>query len=1086
MPAFENPQAILSPKRKSDVHDPNFADRKRQALDDHTSRTETGGQSTREQYWMVQWRNPQYKKHKTWDGDGVLVVNGNRCILHDTDGKPFASGKPNDIEGLHKIVEGTNFTVGSKELEIDHAIQRSDFLSGSCFGKGTFSSSSVPISSGASSKQFIPLRPKALNSFRSPTIASDKPSGKSSIQLEPVNLLSAGGKPASQMQVQESYWTTNWRKPQQKKHKTWDGDAFIMLQGDTFTFVSESGVILGNKKWDGLPLYSGYSTCIGGREIELDSQISKFEFPTITGLSVEPDLEAEPSSPLMPPEQSSFLLQARHKNDGNDAKDASTSSLRKFIPPTSFYGQPPPKPKSRGPLHDPSAEGAVVMKAPTKEQASKFNKKNLPVVAVVIDPILARRLRPYQIEGVRFLYECVMGLRKHEGQGCILADEMGMGKTLQTITLCWTLLKQNPYAGAGPVVGKILIVCPVTLISNWKNEFHKWLGKDRIGIFAGDKDKNMIKQFINSKIHQVLIIGYERLRTIITDLAYCNPPIGLIICDEGHRLKSANNKTSTMFEALRTPRRIILSGTPIQNDLGEFHAMADFCNPGLLDDYNTFRRVYETPILKSRAPGCSAKEIEIGESRSAQLAAVARSFVLRRDASILKQYLPPKHEYVVFVTPTRLQLSIFQKILTAEKLDNLVRKSTAESLALINILTKISNSPILLKATIDRAKNRSGQNGDKIKYYAVEEALKLLPERAHVEDVSLSGKLTALANLLRSLYKNTEEKCIIVSHYTSTLNIIEAFCKKKSYTYHRLDGQTPAPKRQEYVNEFNKSPQSKRFLFLLSSKAGGVGLNLIGASRLCLIDSDWNPSHDLQSMARIHRDGQKRPVFIYRFLTAGTIDEKIYQRQVTKLGLSDSLMGNGPSESNSDSFTRKDLRDIFTIHPHTACNTHDLLECSCCDFKESTVLSSLNDLGEELDDDNDTGGGQTSFVVASQVKPEQIEKLDRSYIKQRKAQLAALGQWTHVNCLKRDARDRVQDEILADLLYTHEVQQKPASPKQSRLDTFLEAVDLENVLTADAPPLTVDRVPGGTVCFLFERSSKSILEDIEKSGDDEE
>lgn len=110
----------------------------------------------------------------------------------------------------------------------------------------------------------------------------------------------------------------------------------------------------------------------------------------------------------------------------------------------------------------------------------------------------------------------------------------------------------------------------------------------------------------------------------------------------------------------------------------------------------------------------------------------------------------------------------------------------------------------------------------------------------------------------------------------------------------------------------------------------------------------------------------------------------------------------------------------------------------------------------------------------------------RQYIKQRKAQLAALGQWTHVNCLKRDARDRVQDEILADLLYTHEVQQKPASPKQSRLDTFLEAVDLENVLTADAPPLTVDRVPGGTVCFLFERSSKSILEDIEKSGDDEE
>ncbi|TFY64805.1 hypothetical protein EVJ58_g2377 [Rhodofomes roseus] len=676
-------------------------------------------------------------------------------------------------------------------------------------------------------------------------------------------------------------------------------------------------------------------------------------------------------------------------------------------------------------------------------------------------------------EGVKFLYECVMGLRKHEGQGSILADEMGMGKTLQTIALCWTLLKQNPYAGAGPVVGKILIVCPVTLINNWKNEFHKWCGRvDCAGKGQGRRDgggqgqgldqafcefedtpgvDHWLRTPADGDVSRRLLLLCEVVLTgrgNSSDLAYCNPPIGLIICDEGHRLKSANNKTSTMFEALRTPRRIILSGTPIQNDLGEFHAMADFCNPGLLDDYNTFRRVYETPILKSRAPGCSAKETELGEARSAQLSAIARSFVLRREATILKKYLPPKHEYVVFVTPTKLQLAIFNKILSADKLDNLVRNSTAESLALINMLTKISNSPILLKATLDQAKNKAG-NGDAIKMKAIEEAVTLLPNKARVEDVSLSGKLTALATLLRVLRERTDEKCIIVSHYTSTLNIVEAFCRSKNYSYNRLDGQTPPPKRQEYVNEFNKAPQAKRFL----------------------IDSDWNPSHDLQSMARIHRDGQKRPVFIYRFLTAGAID---------------ALMGNGAESSKSDSFTRKDLQDIFTIYPHTACHTHDLLECPCESSGGKINVSADEDRGEATDGESDEEEQHMQFMAASQVRPEQMNKPDKAYLKQKKAQLAALGEWTHIHCLRRNARELIQDDVLSEMLYSKPSNAKPGSTaSQSRLERILEAVDLETVLAESGPDPTVDEVPGGTVSFLFERGSKALVDEDEEQPDDD-
>ncbi|KAF7362053.1 hypothetical protein MVEN_00550700 [Mycena venus] len=902
MPAFQ------TLKRKSD-HDQSDQDasRKRIALD------------TEEHYWVVQWRNYQAKKHKTWDGDGVLVVAGSTSTLYDSEGKTLGSGKRDP-----PYHEGRNTSVGGKDIELDRAITREEFLAGTCFGDSASYSSMQTASTSrptALSKQFVPL--KINPSAPSHAQASTSGSERKIVPLQPVDLLSTINNkspkkalPSIKAEARDSYWTANWRKPgQNKKHKTWDGDAFVSNVGGKLTMITEEGKIMGTTPWKGDNLYGGYHVYIGGKEVELDCEVTLEDLPSVAG--GHGDDKAAPAV----------------ENSANISIGSPLPGAKSFVAPTSFYGpQVPSKPKPKGPLHDPTAEGAVVMKAPTKDHIKRFNKKDLPIVDVVLDPIIASRLRAHQISaGVKFMYECVMGLRKHEGQGCILADEMGLGKTLQTVTLIWTLLKQNPYAGAGPIVGKVLIVCPVSLVNNWKVEFHKWLGRDRLGVVTGDKDKNAIKTFQHAD-----------------QLAYCVPPIGLIVCDEGHRLKSANNKTTTMFEALRTTRRVILSGTPIQNDLGEFHAMADFCNPRLLDDYVTFRRVYETPILKSRAPDSTAKEREVGEARAAQL-------------------------------------SIFSKILNPSKLDDLAQSSTAESLALIGMLTKVSNSPILLKATVDKVKADGSDVRNAIKRAGVDDALKLLPENAQIEDMSLSGKLTALSKLLKAIYQwqDTEEKCVLVSHYTSTLNILEAFCKKKNYSFYRLDGQTPAAKRQEYVNSFNKSTQRSSFIFLLSSKAGGVGINLIGGSRLCLIDSDWNPSHDLQSMARCHRDGQKRPVYIYRFLTAGAIDEKIYQRQVTKLGLSNSLMGSSASSasSKSDSFSRKDLRDIFRIHLDTACNTHDLLECPC----DGTIAVNTREEGDDVSmqsdsEDSDSEVEKKGFVNASQIQPEEINKMDKAVV----------------------------------------------------------------------------------------------------------
>ncbi|KZT19708.1 hypothetical protein NEOLEDRAFT_936097 [Neolentinus lepideus HHB14362 ss-1] len=1059
MPTFQSPAA--GQKRKSNASDFNALSVKKQALGNHSSSVGT--------CWMVQWRIPQQKKHKTWDGDAVLVVDRGRAAMHNLEGKVIATGKVDE-----SVEEGKEFHLGGKDLEIDHSIPWSEYQSGTCFGAGASSSSHI-TASYIPPKETKPFRPVVLNPTRASSAYKVPPAQtpvRQIIELESVNLLAEKNSAAPR---RETYWTANWRKHQQKKHKTWDGDAFIMCKADKLTLISESGKILGTKKCADA-LSSGYHTFIGSREVELDAEIPFSQMPAVTGHAEELaiDLEWDPSATFSGSLPPSSILESTPTKISSPAIDNSASATKKYVAPANFYAKPSAKPKQHGPLHDPDGEDAVVMKAPTPEHAAKFNKKNLPIVPVVIDPILVRRLRPHQREGVKFMYECVMGLRKHEGQGCILADEMGLGKTLQTITLVWTLLKQNPYAGKGPVVGKVLIVCPVSLVNNWKMEFHKWLGKDRVGVFVGDKGQSHIKQFINSKIHQVLVIGYEKLRSVIDSLSYCQPPIGLIICDEGHRLKSSDNKTSKMFQALKTPRRVILSGTPVQNDLGEFHSMADFCNPGLLDDYKAFRRVYEQPILKSRAPDCTSKEAELGQARQTQLMTISKSFVLRREAAILGNYLPPKFEYVVFVTPTSLQLSMFSKVLNKDKLDNLIGGSTAESLALINLLTKISNSPLLLKAQADKgsAMTKAG---------SIQEALKLLPEKLRVEDVSLSGKLTALANLLRSLRKTTSEKCVIVSHYTSTLNLVEAFCKKNFYTYHRLDGQTPPTKRQEYVNDFNRSSQASRFLFLLSAKAGGVGLNLIGASRLVLIDSDWNPSHDLQAMARIHRDGQKHPVFIYRFLTAGTIDEKIYQRQVTKLGLADSLMGTGKAQSKSDSFSHKELRDIFRIHPNTGCQTHDLLECPC-DPSTGAKPAEEGAATESSDEADEATERSSGFVVASQVNAEDINKADKAYLQRKKAALAALGEWTHINCLQQPSTVNVHDRILRNMLYSPEEEDEDdnecVEPK-SRLEALFEAVDFDNVAALDKKQRTVFPcdVPGGSISFLFERCSKEPVED---------
>lgn len=467
----------------------------------------------------------------------------------------------------------------------------------------------------------------------------------------------------------EGYYNVLWRKKTTKKHKTFDGDGVLVVTAGYAVLQDTTGKDLGRTMMKVLPVV-GDLVSISGKDVEIDSLLSKTDY-----LAGRPFLRA--AAATEPPAAS---FQAVSATGFFGAKPAFKTPLLGSTVLVNTHGKEP------APRHDPAAEGALVMMRPLAVPAGK------KIVDVVVDPYLTQHLRPHQREGVKFLYEAVMGMKKFEGQGAILADEMGLGKTLQTIALLWTLLKQNPVHGEQPVVKKALIVCPVTLINNWRKEFKKWLGKERIGVFVADSKANL-RDFTHGKVYSMMIIGYEKLQKVQAELKKTH--IDIVIADEGHRLKTEKNKSAQAIRGLNTKRRVILSGTPLQNDLHEFYIMVDFVNPGLLESYTTFRKEFENPIVKSRQPGVALKDVEKGKARGAELACLTKMFVLRRTAEILAAYLPPKTEYVVFCRPSPKQVKVYKAILENPAFEGAYR-SPDTSLLLITMLKKLCNSPGLL------------------------------------------------------------------------------------------------------------------------------------------------------------------------------------------------------------------------------------------------------------------------------------------------------------------------------------------------------------------------------------------------------
>ena len=774
------------------------------------------------------------------------------------------------------------------------------------------------------------------------------------------------------------------------------------------------------------PLLPGSTLCIGAKEVEVDSFLSKNDYMAgrrfLNTTSPKPPVEMQEKS-LSKPKARSQTVAATKAGKEESKKPQNVAAPRSLATQASWKNpllastiMPQTEDKKPTPRHDPNAPQAIVMQRP------KNTPRGKQIVDVVVDPILTKHLRDHQREGVKFMYECVLGMRNFEGQGAILADEMGLGKTLQTIALLWTLLKQNPIHEEPPVIKKALIVCPVTLINNWRKEIRKWLGAERIGVFVADGTKKRITDFTMGRSYSIMIIGYEKLRNVQEDLKK-GTGIDIVIADEGHRLKTARNKSAQAIKSLNTPRRVILSGTPIQNDLSEFFMMVDFINPDLLGSYKMFMKEFEGPIVKSRQPGALRKDVEKGEARNEELASLTSPFILRRTADLLSKYLPPKIEYVLFCRPTTAQATAYRHVLACPAFQAALGNPEA-SLQLITVLKKVCNSPFLLNP---RTPTSSTNPVNPI----TTSLLSSVPSHL-LRNNSSSTKLRTLDQLLHTLRSTTNEKVVLVSNYTSTLDLLSTLLTSLSHPFLRLDGSTPSAKRQDLVDTFNHNPASSCFAFLLSAKAGGVGLNLIGASRLVLFDVDWNPATDLQAMARIHRDGQKRKCVIYRFLMAGGIDEKIWQRQITKLGLASNVM---EQKGGSSNFTKEELKDLFRLDEGLSCQTHDLLGCPCGGrgLPDVPVLDSERIPIEVLDADEEDAHDEEelpdlpTLIKASQMNmDEQERKISEDPRRPRKeggkGKMESLMAYSHIDTSgiaeggDEDMEALVEDEVLLSVL----------------------------------------------------------------------
>ncbi|WOG83380.1 hypothetical protein DCAR_0102555 [Daucus carota subsp. sativus] len=447
------------------------------------------------------------------------------------------------------------------------------------------------------------------------------------------------------------------------------------------------------------------------------------------------------------------------------------------------------------------------------------------------------KMRDYQLAGLNWL------IRLYEnGINGILADEMGLGKTLQTISLLGYL---HEFRG---ITGPHMVVAPKSTLGNWMNEIRRFCPTLRAVKFLGNPDerKYIREELLAAGKFDVCVTSFEM--AIKEKNALRRFSWRYIIIDEAHRIKNENSLLSKTMRLFSTNYRLLITGTPLQNNLHELWSLLNFLLPEIFSSAETFDEWFAISGENDQ------------EEVVQQLHKVLRPFLLRRLKSDVEKGLPPKKETILKVGMSQLQKQYYKALLQK---DLEVVNAGGERKRLLNIamqLRKCCNHPYLFQGAEPGPPYTTGD---------------------HL--VTNAGKMVLLDKLLPKL-KERDSRVLIFSQMTRLLDILEDYLMYRGYLYCRIDGNTSGEDRDASIDAFNK-PESEKFVFLLSTRAGGLGINLATADIVILYDSDWNPQVDLQAQDRAHRIGQKKEVQVFRFCTEYTIEEKVIERAYKKLAL---------------------------------------------------------------------------------------------------------------------------------------------------------------------------------------------------------
>lgn len=543
------------------------------------------------------------------------------------------------------------------------------------------------------------------------------------------------------------------------------------------------------------------------------------------------------------------------------------------------------KSKNKDNVDDDESSSGLQVKArkynpPPDRPISNLNKKYEDQPPFVYET--GMQLHPYQLEGLNWL-------RYSWGNGIdtILADEMGLGKTIQTVTFLYSLFKE------GHCKGPFLVSVPLSTIINWEREFELWAPDLYVITYVGDKDSRAVireneltfddganrggrPSKIKSQVKfNVLLTSYELVSIDATCLGSIEWAV--LVVDEAHRLKSNQSKFFRLLAGYSINYKLLLTGTPLQNNLEELFHLLNFLNKDKFCDLAAFQNEF-ADVSK--------------EEQVKRLHEMLGPHMLRRlKADVLKN-MPTKSEFIVRVELSPMQKKYYKYILT-RNYEALNPKGGGHSVSLLNVmmdLKKCCNHPYLFPVAAEEAP--LGPHGN----YETQALIKA------------SGKLVLMSKMLRQL-KEQGHRVLIFSQMTKMLDILEDFLEGEGYKYERIDGGITGTIRQEAIDRFN-APGAQQFVFLLSTRAGGLGINLATADTVIIYDSDWNPHNDIQAFSRAHRIGQANKVMIYRFVTRNSVEERVTQVAKRKMMLTHLVVRPGMGGKGAN-FTKQELDDIL-------------------------------------------------------------------------------------------------------------------------------------------------------------------------------